>query len=373
MTSKKTLVVIGGGAAGHQIAHDLMDTMAVTLIDPKDYWEVPMALPRLLVDPDALLARMTFASFLPDVRHLQGRATGIADHNVTVETASGSETIAFDYALISTGSRYLDPLIKAETVTEAGRSAEIRDAHARLKAARTIVVVGGGPVGVEVTAELLESFSGQTVTLVHGASELLENAPSKFGMWAKTSLEKAGAELVLRDMVVEPAIGQQPLNGQVKLKSGRILRADAVVWAAGTAPMTGFVEASWPHLVEPNGLIKTDAFLRLEGHPNIFVAGDVTNLPEGRLVITASFHVTSIVANLKKLAVASAPADAALKRYKPALPGKGMGKIMIVTLGRRDGLSSLPFGQIRASFVARKMKAQNMFVSKYRQLVGLAA
>ena len=45
---------------------------------------------------------------------------------------------------------------------------------------------------------------------------------------------------------------------------------------------------------------------------------------------------------------------------------------MIVTFGRRDGVSSLPFAQLPASFIARKTKARNMFVDEYRMAVRLS-
>ncbi|MBA5638682.1 hypothetical protein H3H37_16600 [Duganella sp. LX20W] len=68
---KKKLVVIGGGSAGHKIAYLLQDTLDVTLVDPKTYFEVPMALPRLLVEPNALSAQIRYQDFLPGVRHVQ--------------------------------------------------------------------------------------------------------------------------------------------------------------------------------------------------------------------------------------------------------------------------------------------------------------
>ena len=371
--SKKKLVVIGGGAASHQIAYDMRDSLEVTLIDPKTYWEVPMALPRLLVEPDALPARMSYASFLPGVRLIQGRAVKMAKNSVTVDLNGQSpETVTFDYAVIATGSRYVDPLIKAEVPTEAERSAQISAAHSRLKRAHRVVIAGGGPVGVETAAELRATFPTVAVTLVHGATKLLETAPDKFGDWAAAAdLQRSGVDLLLNDMVVEPAIGMQPESGKVRTKAGRVIEADVVIWAAGVKPNTDFVAASWPDLVQSNGFIKTDAYLRLQGQPHVFVAGDVTNLPEGRLVITASFHIPSIVSNLKTMLAAATSADAKLKPYSPKVPGKGLGKLMIVTLGRRDGLTSFPFGQFRASFLARKMKSENMFVAKYRKAVGL--
>lgn len=69
--SKRSVLVIGGGAAGHQIAYQLRDDANVTLVDPKTYWEVPMAVPRLLVEPDALKARIAYKSFLGPAQNVQ--------------------------------------------------------------------------------------------------------------------------------------------------------------------------------------------------------------------------------------------------------------------------------------------------------------
>ncbi|HJV02740.1 MAG TPA: FAD-dependent oxidoreductase [Burkholderiaceae bacterium] len=368
---KKKLVVIGGGAAGHKIAYLLQDLLDVTLVDPKTYFEVPMALPRLLVEPGALPAQMRYQDFLSSVRHVQGRAASISVRSVVVDTSTGSETIPFDYAVVATGSRHVDPLIKADVAGEGGRRSQIVAAHERLKTARHVVVAGGGPVGVEIAAELCESFPRLSVTLMHGTGQLLENAPAKFGEWALDKLIAMGANVLLDDPVTQPAIGTQPLDGKVRTKGGKVLQADLVIWAAGARPNTGFMAASWPQLVQADGLLKTDEYLRLQGYANIFIAGDVTNLPEGRLAITASFHVPAIVANIKAMLPATPADPARLKPYVPRLPGKGMGKLMIVTLGRRDGLTSLPFGQFRAAFIARKIKSANMFVNQYRKDVGL--
>jgi NADH dehydrogenase FAD-containing subunit len=368
----KKLIVIGGGAVGHQVAFEMQDSMDVTLVDPKTYWEVPMALPRLLVEPSALPARMKYSDFLKKVSLVQGSATKMTDSSVSVQVGERLEHFSFDFALIATGSRYSDPLVKAQVPTVTEREREIAQAHDAIRNAKHVVVVGGGPVGVETAAELRETFPHIAVTLVHGAPKLLETGPKKFGAWAAEKLRKLGVNLVLNDIVVEPKLGQQPGPEAVVTKSGKRISADFVLWAAGTKPNTEFVALSWPNLVRQDGQILTDQFLRLKRHPNIFVSGDVTSLPEGRLVITASFHVPAIVKSLKTLADTSPDEKVQLKPYVPKVPGKGLGKLMIVTLGRRDGLTSLPFGQFRLSMLARKMKAEHMFVPKYRKQVGLS-
>jgi len=135
--------------------------------------------------------------------------------------------------------------------------------------------------------------------------------------------------------------------------------------------VTTFVAGSWPDAVQPDGLVKVDPYLRVPGHSTVFAVGDVTNLPENRLAIVAGLHVKSVVGNLKRLIAAQTPLQTKLKAYKPALPGRGTGKLMIVSLGRSDGLTSLPFGQFRASFLARKIKSHDMLVGMSRKALGL--
>ena len=367
MTNKRILVV-GGGAAGHQIAYQLRNDADVTLVDPKTYWEVPMAVPRLLVEPNAVAARMRYDSFLGKAQHLHGKVTRLKDRSADVTLNDGSSRVLdWDYAVIASGSVYMDPLIKAQAATEVDRAAEIASTSARLREASAVVVAGGGPVGVETAAELRETFPNVPVTLVHGGDKLLDRAPHRFPGWAEKALRLAGVDLVLNDLVVDPAPGVQPVDGTVRTKNGRFIKADAIVWAGGVKPVTEFVAMSWPAAVQQDGQLKVDRYLRLEGHTNVFVAGDITNLPEARLAIIGGLHAKSVVANLKVLITSAEPAMCKLKPYKPALPGKGMGRLMIVTLGRNDGLTSLPFGQFRAGFLARKIKARDMLVGMSRK------
>ncbi|QIZ50518.1 hypothetical protein DWG24_06835 [Dickeya zeae] len=369
---KKTVVIIGGGAAGHQIAYQLRDAARVMLVDPKTYWEVPMALPRLLSDPKSLPARIPYSSFLGAAQHIQGRVTALSDTTAKVTLNNGQEKlITFHYAVIATGSASLDPLIKAQTLTEADRAAEIQAFHDKLRKAHSVVIVGAGPVGVETAAELRETLPRLNVTVVHSKQQILTTAPGKFAGWAETDLKNKGVRLVLGETVTSPAVGEQPADGKVIISSGQTLSAEAVIWATGTRPVTSFVADSWPDAVQPDGLVRVDRYLRVAGHPAIFAVGDVTNLPENRLAIVAGLHVKSVVANLKRLIDAPALSQISLKPYKPTVPGKGMGKLMIVSLGRHDGLSSLPFGQFRASFFARKIKSHDMLVGMSRKAVGL--
>ncbi|MCU1082915.1 hypothetical protein [Stenotrophomonas maltophilia] len=90
------------------------------------------------------------------------------------------------------------------------------------------------------------------------------------------------------------------------------------------------------------------------------------------MAIIAGLHVKSVVANLKKLVATDSQSKVTLKPYKPAMPGQGAGKLMIVSLGRKDGLTSLPFGQFRAPFMARKIKSHDMLVGMSKKALKLS-
>lgn len=266
----------------------------------------------------------------------------------------------------------MDPLIKAQTATEDARAEELAQHHARLRSARSVVIVGGGPIGVETAAELREAMPGVAVTLIHSQRQLLDKAPGKFADWAKQFLEDEGVHTVLGELVTSPQIEKQPMDGKVQTNAGRILAADVVIWAAGIRPITGFIANSWPETVEVSGLVKVDNYLRVVDHPTVFAVGDVANTPENRLAIIAGLHVKSVVANLKKLVATDSQSKVTLKPYKPAMPGQGAGKLMIVSLGRKDGLTSLPFGQFRAPFMARKIKSHDVLVGMSKKALKLS-
>jgi len=49
--ASRHVVIYGGGMAGAMLAKRPSDDVQVTLVGPRDYFEVPMAAPRNLVDP----------------------------------------------------------------------------------------------------------------------------------------------------------------------------------------------------------------------------------------------------------------------------------------------------------------------------------
>lgn len=117
--------------------------------------------------------------------------------------------------------------------------------NGRLKAAKSILVVGGGPTGVELVGELVTDFPDKNVTLVHGGSRLMEFISPRAGRLARTWLESKGAKLVFNDKV-EVSPDQWGSSGVFKTKGGLEIPADFLLIATGTKPQVSWLAGKAP-------------------------------------------------------------------------------------------------------------------------------
>jgi len=347
-SGRPRVVVAGGGLAGHRVAFALQHEAAVTLIDPKDFFEVPMAAPRMLVEPRrAADAIIPFADFLPRVKHLRDKVLAVDRDKVT--TSAGD--VAFDYLVLATGAAYSNDLVKPHEGTAPSRREHFHQWAGRIRSAKKIVIVGGGPVGVELAGELLTEHPGQQVTLIHSGPSLLPSLTPRPQKYALNFLQERGATVILNRQVT-PA---DEAN------------ADLVLWCAGYRADTGYLRSFPGTVLDSSGRVLVDEHLRVEGTSNIFAIGDITALPEPKLGIWAGKHAAAVIASLRSLIRARDPEQVKLKKYKPATGSQ----MMLVTLGRHHGTGHLPFGDFTNSWFARTVKSRDMFIGRYRKGIGL--
>jgi NADH dehydrogenase FAD-containing subunit len=170
----KHIVIVGGSFAGVGTAHRILKQSAkaaaatgpfkVTLVshDSEFYWNV--AAPRGLL-PDQIPDDKLFQPIAPGFAHypaglfefVLGTAISIdvEAKQLEVSVSAGKPTkLAFDFLVLGTGSQTKgDMPFKSMGSTEATKSA-LQDFQARVKNAKSIVVVGAGATGVEISGEL---------------------------------------------------------------------------------------------------------------------------------------------------------------------------------------------------------------------------
>lgn len=355
------VAIVGGGVGGHLVAHELQTELDVVLIEPRDHLPIPLAAPRVLVDPSvAERALVPYADFLPRVTHVQDRAIQVS--STGIETASGKRITA-DAIVLATGSAYPhDPLLLPPTPARQARLVEVATMADRIARADSVLIVGGGPVGVEVAGEVLSRWPDKALTLVHAGPALLPGTSPAPGRNARDWLVARGAEVILGDRV-EPAPTSGAGPAAWRTRGGRTIDADLVLSFVGYAPRLDYLALDGA--ISESGRVRVRDTLQVHGHDTAFAVGDITDLNERKLAMYAAKHAKVVAANLRALAAGATPSAT----YRPATGDQ----TMLVTLGPNAGVGHLPLGPFKQGWLARWLKAGDMMVGKYRRRIGLSS
>lgn len=217
---------------------------------------------------------------------------------IAVSDSTGKEVrrLAAEVVLIAVGSSPLPP----RGITFADPDVEDSDQVLDLdRIPQALCVVGGGVIGCEYAS--IFAALGTRITLIEGRDRVLGFLDSELSSAWKIALERMGGEVLLGDAVEtmhrEEGLGANALR--IKLKSGRILKADKVLFSAGRqGNTTGLgLEAAGVKFDE-RGKIATDENFQTNV-PGIYAAGDVigfpalaaTSMDQGRVAMRRAFGV----------------------------------------------------------------------------------
>jgi len=173
MTEERQLpsvVVVGGGYAGTAVAKALDERTKVTLVEPKDAFVHNVAALRAAVDP--LVAPQIFLPYDRLLAHgevLRDRAVRV--DGTQVELASG-RVLRPDFIVLATGSTYPYPA-KSDRDDSAEAIARYRHTYEQLGAARRVMLLGAGAVGLEFAGEIAAAWPDKAISLVDQAPEIL--------------------------------------------------------------------------------------------------------------------------------------------------------------------------------------------------------
>jgi apoptosis-inducing factor 2 len=357
----RRVVVIGGGYAGTRLARELDGVADVTLVDRKEAFFHRIASLRASVRKEWTQAPfVSYGSLLANGRVVRDTVTGL-DPGAGVVLLESGRRLPYDVAVIATGAEYREPArFAGATVAEA--AAAFHASQERFGAAASVLVVGGGPAGVELSAEIKHAHPGTRVTLVHAGERLLDGDHTpRLGRRALERLRAIGVDVRLGERVPQADSG-----GRTVTSAGAVIEADAVVWATGTTPNTGWLRDNdgW---LDAAGRVKVDSFLRAGGRPDVFAVGDVNDVAEPKLAQWAVAQGKTTARNVRAVLDGKPPAA----RYAPA-----RAKMMGVPLGADDGLMLLPLsprGVVAGAWLARPAKSRGLFTGMFRKALGQPA
>ena len=141
------------------------------MIEPKEYFHHCVAALRAAVDPTwvartAIPLNEAFGS-----SYLQGRAVAL-DQEEKVVTLEDGQRISFSHCVISVGSLGPHPARSCQ-VSVSELESDCRDLSEAVTAAKNILIVGGGPVGVELAGEIVELHNDKSITIVSASEKLV--------------------------------------------------------------------------------------------------------------------------------------------------------------------------------------------------------
>ena len=367
--SRPRVVILGGGFGGLSAAKVLgRADVDVVLVDRTNHHVFQ---PLLYQVATASLAPSDIAVPIRWVLRRRRNVTVLMEEVERIDAArrvvvcaspEGRRELPYDWLVVATGARHsyfgheeweMDaPGLKSlEDALEirnrfllAFERAEREEDPAKRAAELTIVVVGGGPTGVEL-AGIIPSIARDAfradfrridtnatrVILLEGGPRLLPAFPAPLSERAHRDLEELGVEVRLGTIVT----GVEP--GAVRIGDERI-EAGTILWAAGNAasPLVRSIGAP----VDRAGRVPVRPDLTVPDHPEIFVVGDAAAVPQadGTLVPgvapAANQEGTHAARNiLRRL------------RGEATLPFRYRNKGNLATIGRHHAIAD--FGRVR--------------------------
>lgn len=291
MTARR-IVIAGGGFGGLRLARLLSrrtwpQPVEVTLVDRTPYHILRPKLPQAVGGRVACAVHLPLAALLSSsrIRLVAGEITAVDAAARRIAWDGGA--VDGDVLVLALGGGPRVPLRLADDpgailpIWDFDQACGIRRRVQFLAAAARegrvvdsdIVVVGGGFVGVEVTAELqirlarlYRRRARPTVTLVEQQPRLLPCLSGWAGHAAMRRLVALGARVLTGVSAVRVA------GGCVHLGDGRAISAGTMIWAGGHIEASPAIAASG--LTDRTGRIPVQGTLETERYPDVFAIGD---------------------------------------------------------------------------------------------------
>jgi NADH:quinone reductase (non-electrogenic) len=380
------VLVLGGGFAGIGAAQKLKKSdVDVVVVDKHDYHTFQ---PLLYQVATGLLEQPAVGHPIRDLFHGQDNARVHQDQITAIDldarqvTFGELDPLSYDYLVLSLGAEVnffgvegaADHAFPLYTLADAVRlknhvlrAWEEADRKPGVieDGAVNVVVVGGGPTGIETAGALAELYNGvfrkdypdiapeqAKIILVEAGPELFPMFKEDIREYTEKALAKRGVD-VMTGEVVESIT---PLR--ITLKSGTVLPAHTLVWGAGL--QGNALVRSLGLELERGNRIAVDEELRIPAHPEVYAVGDIaaitdqkTNqvLPQlGSVALQSGEHAGQTIANR----IASKATKPFKYHDKGTMATIGRGSAVVQMLGGRTmkgKTASLAWGTVHLALL----------------------
>lgn len=316
---KKKIVIIGGGFTGTRCARifEKDDLFEVTLIDKKPYFEFTPSILRTILEPEhEKKIQILHKDYLKKTRIIVDEVIDVSEKWVRTK----KNKIDFDYLVIASGSDYSKP-IKEPEIISSNRARELAMYHKRLEKADSVLIIGGGLVGVELAAEICTHYKDKEITICHSHDGLIERNHPKARRYVENFLKKHGVKIILEERA------KKKEGKRIITEKGRKISADMVFMTVGIKSNYEFLKKNFSKLLNKRNQIEVNEFLQVNDFKNIFAGGDITDIDEEKTAQTAEKHADVIIRNIKNFEHKKTLVKYTKRRWP-----------MLISLGKYDGV-----------------------------------
>ncbi|KAG0261183.1 NADH:ubiquinone oxidoreductase [Mortierella polycephala] len=412
---KRTVIVLGSGWGAVSFLKSInTDDYNVMVVSPRNYFLFTPLLPSCTVGTIELRSIMEPIRFITrhksrNVKFYESECTDIDPESKTISISDVSDikgavsntTIPYDYLVVAVGAEnqtfgmagvreyacFLKEIWDAQNirtrlmdcVESAGFASQAPEEVDRLL---HMVVVGGGPTGVEYAAELhdflkddLETWYPELadkfrITLVEALPSVLPMFSSQLIQYTEKTFKQNKIEVLTKTMVKE--VAEKEIKVMDANKNMISIPYGLLVWATGNCPraLTRKLMARIKNAqTSPRGLL-VDDYMRVSGAPDMYAIGDCTfskYAPTAQVATQQGLYLASVFESLARIEEG---------KSKKITPFEYSHQGSLAYIGSDKAIADLPFlnGNISVGGVAtyvfwRSVYISNMFSFRNRFLV----
>ncbi|KAG1868385.1 FAD/NAD(P)-binding domain-containing protein [Suillus subalutaceus] len=286
----RTVVVMGGSYGGSRAAQLLAEGLPqgwrLVLVDRNSHMNHVYNFSRYAVlaghEHKAFIPYINFPSSpLSDIHscsthvRVQATITSIDDHRINLSPNLGESqhsSLEFDYAIYALGSHLPSPidlwshekgrmkssLEPREIPTYGGTKSEgtssLRERQERVGAAASVLVVGGGALGIQFATDIAAVYPQKRVTLLHSRHRLLPKFDDAIHEEALQGLQELNVRVILGERLDFESLQHTSKKGSseprvVRTLSGQTITADLLLLCTGQVPNTELLRDMDPRAV----------------------------------------------------------------------------------------------------------------------------
>ncbi len=303
-TVQKRIVIVGAGFGGLALASKICKyDVQVVLIDKNNYHQFqPLFYQVAMAGLEPSSISFPLRKLFHDKKNVHVRITKVESVNTEIrQLKTEIGVINYDYLVLAMGAdtnfygmeNIYNNAIPMKTLSEAiylrnrvlqnFEEALSEPDQKEVEGLMSVVVVGGGPTGVEISGTLAEmkkiilpkdypelNFDLMKIYLFQSSDGVLPTMSEQAAEKGKDYLEELGVTLRLGERITD-------FDGQYAITNkGDKIRTNNLVWAAGIKP--NIIEGIQQEAYSKSGRLRVNEINLVEGYPEIYALGDIAEM-----------------------------------------------------------------------------------------------